>query len=107
MALEQGLYAQVIMILRRELDDIKEKYKTTKFNLEGQSAKTKHWFDLDHEGLKDNFMTREPDFYKRLYQTKFMGDTTQEYQKFGVPIGNTKTTKKVQFRTEAPLIQYH
>ena len=52
-------------------------------------------------------MTREPDFYKRLHQTKFMGDTTHEYQKFGVPIGNTKMTKKVQFRTEAPLIKYH
>ena len=28
MALENGLYAQVVMILRRELDDKKEKYKT-------------------------------------------------------------------------------
>ena len=28
MALEQGLYTQVIMICRRESDDIKEKYKT-------------------------------------------------------------------------------
>ena len=52
-------------------------------------------------------MTREPYFYKKLHQTKFRGDKTQNYQKFGVPIGNAKTTKKVQFHPEAPLIQYH
>ena len=63
MALENGLYAQVFMILRRELDDIKEKDKTKKYNFQGQSARTKHWFDLDHEWLKENFMTCEPDFY--------------------------------------------
>ena len=43
----------------------------------------------------------------KLYQTKFRGDNTQNYQKFGVPIGNAKITKKVQFHPEAPLIQYH
>ena len=36
-----------------------------------------------------------------------MGDTTHNYQKFGVPIGNARMTKKVQFRIEAPLIKYH
>ena len=39
-------------------------------------------------------MTHEPDFYKRLYDPRFRGDTTNNYQKFGVPIGNTKITKK-------------
>ena len=62
--MEQGLYAQVVMILKVNSDDIKEKYKTKKYNFQGQSARTKHWFDLDHEWLKENFMTREPDFYK-------------------------------------------
>ena len=32
MALENGLHAQVVMILRRELDDKKEKYKTKNIN---------------------------------------------------------------------------
>ena len=64
MALENGLYAQVVMIQRKNLDDIKEKYKTNKYNFKGQPARTKHWFDLDHERLKENFTTREPDFYK-------------------------------------------
>ena len=63
MALEQGLYAQVVIIRRRESDDIKEKYKTKKYNFQGQSARTKHWFNIDHEWLKEKFMTSEPDFY--------------------------------------------
>ena len=63
MALEQGLYAQVVMIHRRNLDDLKEKDKAKCFNFQGKSTRTKHWFDLDHEWLKENFMTREPDFY--------------------------------------------
>ena len=52
MSLENGLYAQVVMIRRRELYDKKEKYKTKTYNFQGQSARKKHWFDLDHEWLK-------------------------------------------------------
>ena len=52
MALENGLHAQVVMIRRRELDDKKEKYKTEKYNFQGQSARTKRWFGIDHEWLK-------------------------------------------------------
>ena len=51
------------MICRRDLDYIKEKYKTKTFNLQVQSARTKHWFGLDREWLKENFMTHEPDLY--------------------------------------------
>ena len=52
------------MIHRRNLDGIKEKYNTKIFNLQGKLSRTKHWFDLDHDWLKENSMTREPDFYK-------------------------------------------
>ena len=52
-------------------------------------------------------MTREPDLYKKLYQTKFMGDDTETYQIFGVLIGNAKTTKKIHFHPAAPVINYH
>ena len=44
---------------------------------------------------------------KKLYDNKFRGDTTHDYKKFGVPIGNARMNKKVRFRTEAPLINYH
>ena len=45
-------------------DDKKEKENTEKHNFQGQSARTKGWFDIDHEWLKENFITRELDFYK-------------------------------------------
>ena len=51
-------------------------------------------------------MTREPDSYNKLYLTKFRGDTTHNYQKFGVSVGNARMNKKVRFRIEAPLIKY-
>ena len=60
------LYAQVVMIRIRDSDNIKEKDKTEKFKFQGQSARTKHWFNLDHEWLKENFMKSEPDLYKTV-----------------------------------------
>ena len=61
--MEQGLYAQVIMIRRREIDDKKGKEKTKKCNFQGQSARSRRWFNLDHEWSEENFRTCEPDFY--------------------------------------------
>ena len=66
MALEQWLYAKVFMIHRRNLNDINIKDKTKAFNFQGKSSRTKHWFDIDHEWLKEKFTTREPDFYKSI-----------------------------------------
>ena len=57
------MYAQVVVILRRGSGNIKEKDKTKKVNFQVKSARTKRWFDLDHEWLKENFMTPEPDLY--------------------------------------------
>ena len=51
-------------------------------------------------------MTHEPDLYRELYQTKFRGDNTI-FQMFGVPIGNAKITRKVQFHLAAPVMKYH
>ena len=48
MALEQGFYAQEVMIPRGNLDNIKEKDKTKQYNFHGKSARTKHWFDIYH-----------------------------------------------------------
>ena len=64
MALENELYAQVVMILRKQLFDKNEKDKTKKYNFRGQLARTKYWLDFDQEWLKENSMKREPDFYK-------------------------------------------
>ena len=52
-------------------------------------------------------MTCEPNFYRKLYQTKFKGDDTKIFQIFGGPIGNAKITRKVQFHPAAPVMKYH
>ena len=52
-------------------------------------------------------MTREPYFYRKMYQTKFRGDDKKTFKMFGVPIGNAKITRKVLFRPASPLIKYH
>ena len=52
-------------------------------------------------------MTHEPYLYRELYQTKFRSDDTKTFQIFGVPIGNAKITRKLQFHPAAPVIKYH
>ena len=47
---------------------IKGKKTRQKYNFQGKSARAKNWFDLDHEWLKKNFMTREPDFYRKKFK---------------------------------------
>ena len=63
--MENGLYIKLVMIHRRDSYDKKEKDKTKKYNYQGKSARIKHQFNLDHEWLKGNFMTREPYFYRK------------------------------------------
>ena len=99
MAIEQCLYAQVVMIHRKDPDNKKEKEKTKTYDFQGKSARSTRWFDLDHEWLEENFRTREPDFYKKVYQEKIKGDDKKTYQIFAVPIGNAKTTRNIQFNT--------
>ena len=65
MALEEGLYAQVVMFRRRELNDKREKTRKKIYYFQGQSVRKKHWFDLDHECLKEKFMTHELYFYRK------------------------------------------
>ena len=52
-------------------------------------------------------MTREPYFYRELYQTKFRGGDTKTFQIFGVPIGNAKIARNLQFHLAAPVMKYH
>ena len=67
------------MIRRRESYDKKEKKPnniTSKNNHKDQDV----GLILIMSGLIENFRTREPDFYRKLYLTKFRGDDTKTYQ---------------------------
>ena len=52
-------------------------------------------------------MTHEPYFYRKLYQTNTRGYDKKTYQLFEVPIGNAKTTEKIQFHPAATMVKYH
>ena len=70
LAMEQGLYAQVIILCQKHLKCFAaDKNKNeAKFKLQGQSARSQLWFDLDFDWIEVNFITREPDFYKTFFK---------------------------------------
>ena len=99
MVLEQGSYAQVIMIRRKDLKFVAT-YKNkneAKFKFQGQSERSQRWFYLDLDCIEVNFSTREPDLYKKLFQSH---DDTQDintFKCFQVPIGNAKCVESFKF----------
>ena len=92
MEMEQGLYAQVIMLRREDLKFVAT-YKNkneAKFKLQGKSTRSQRWFDLHFDWIEVNFSTHDPDLYKKYFQSH---DNTQDINTlrlFQVPIGNTK-----------------
>ena len=65
MATEQGLYAQVIMLHRKDLKivAIDKNKNEAKFKFQDQSARSQCWFGLEFDWIEVNFITHEPDFY--------------------------------------------
>ena len=71
MTTEKLLYALVVILIQKDLKFIaenKSKYED-KFKVQGQSATSKHWLDLDFDWIEVKFSIREPDFYKILLDT--------------------------------------
>ena len=92
MAMEQGLYAQVVILCREDLKFVAtDKNKNeAKFKFQGQSARSQRWFDIDFDWIEENFSTCETYFYKKTFQSH---DDTQDintFKFFQVPIGNAK-----------------
>ena len=88
MATEQVLYAQVTTLRQKDLKfDVTEKIKNeAKFKFQGQSARSQRWFDLDFDWIEVNFSTREPDFYKKFFQSHDDTQDTNTFKCFQVPI---------------------
>ena len=70
MAIKQGLYAQVVVLCQKNLNITEENKNENedKFKFQGQSAISQRWLDLDFDWIEDIFSTREPGFYKTIYQ---------------------------------------
>ena len=106
--MEQSLYAQVIKFWRKDLQyDAADKNKTeSKFKFQGQSARSQLWFDLDLDWIDIHFSTREPDFYKKLFQSHDNKQDKDTFKTFQVPIGNAKVVKSFMYQKDAPIIRY-
>ena len=74
---EQGLYAQVVKLRRKDLKFVAtdKKKNEAKSTFQCQFARPQRWFDLDLDWVEVNFSTLEPDFYKKLFQSH---DNTQD-----------------------------
>ena len=100
MATEQSLYAQVVKLWRKDLLFYEaDKNKTeSKFKFQCQSARSKLWFDLYLDWIDIHFSTREPDFYKKLFQSHDNKQDEDTFKTFQVPIGNAKFLSHLSFK---------
>ena len=89
MEMEQSLYAQVVKLRRNDLLFLAAyKNKTeAKFKFQGQSARSQLCFDLNLDWIDINFSTREPDFYKQLFQSHDDKQDNIKFKNFAFPIG--------------------
>ena len=55
-----------------------------------QSARSQLWFDLDLDWIEINVSTRDPDFYKKLFESHDDTKDKNTFKNFQVPIGNAK-----------------
>ena len=77
-----------------------------KFKFQGQYARSQRWFDIGLYWIEINFSTREPDFYKKLFQSHDDTQGNNTFKIFQVPIGNAKCVESFKFRIDAPIINY-
>ena len=84
MLMEQGLYAQVLMLFRKDFNitEANKNKNEDEFKFRGQSAISQRWFDLDFDWIEENFSTREPDFYRKMYQRHEETQDTNTFKMF-------------------------
>ena len=90
MATEQGLYSKVIKLRRKDLKFTAENKNKSeaKLKFQCQSARSQRWFDIEFDWIEVNFITREPDLYKKCFQIHDNTQDTNTSRIFQVPIGN-------------------
>ena len=77
-----------------------------KFKFQGQSVISQQWLDLDFDWIEVNFSTREPDFYKELFQSHDDTQDNDTFTSFQVPIGNEKCVELFKFQIDAQILKY-
>ena len=99
-ALEDVLYLQDVTIRNNtELQEGEILPKTTEtYSFKGHSEISKHWFDIDLEWMEDNFMTREPELCKRLFQRNIESQYEKNFQHFQSFLGIQKKQATVMLQ---------
>ena len=74
---------------------------------QGQSARSKHWFDFNIGWVEENVSTIESQFYKRLFKINIEGRSGYKYPTFPVPVVNAKEIGEIEYEPKVPLVKYH
>ena len=74
---------------------------------QGQSARSKHSFDLDIDWIEEKVSTIEPQFYKKLFQSNIKGQSGSKYPTFPITIINARGTGEIEYNPKATLVEYH
>ena len=106
--MEQSLYAQVVKLWRKDLKFIAtdKNRNEAKFNFQGQSTRSQIWFDLDLDWIEIKFSSREPGFYKKLFQSHDDTQDNNTFKSFQIPIGNAKCVESFKFQIDALILKY-
>ena len=82
--MEQSLYAQVVMFRQKDLkfDAADNNKNKSNFKLQGQSGRSRLWFDLYLDWIDIHFSTREPGFYNKIIQSHDNEQDTNTFKTF-------------------------
>ena len=107
MVTDQGLYEQVVKLRRKDLKFIPgKKKKKAKFKFQGQYGRSHPWFDIEFDCIQVNFITSEPDNYRKRFQSHNDTHVTKASKIFQVSIGNSKCMENSKFHNDAPMLKY-
>ena len=106
--MEQVLYAQVLVLCRKDLEftEANKNKNESKFNFQSESAISQYWFYIDFDWIQFYFSTREPDFYGELFHSHGNTQDTNKFKIFQVPIGNSKCVEFFKIHGDAQMLKY-
>ena len=101
--LVNGYYSQIVRIKRTTVEDDTDGSINVidGFHFEGGTLFTEAWVSLTETWLQENFMTREPKFFKELFV-----ESDNATVLFDVPVGAQRQHKEVEFPPDAIYIKY-
>ena len=94
--IEKSHYKKVYMrrwlgfVLKYWFRGVNRQKTKRKYLFQGNYKILNNWFYIDIEWIEENFSTREPQFYKSLFQSNIEGQSGSKHPTFSVPTENEK-----------------